>query len=135
MKNLIENKDLVVISDDKDFCVVILKISDYDKKLQSMTDERITNGTYTPTIDLTLSALMEFQDFLSRNFRDISTHYKDIIPVPNQSGRLYTTAKTHNFHLLDETTVENLKIQSGHTHIRCRRGYSQLFGTIMPKCI
>ena len=135
MKNLIENKDLVVISGDKDFCVVILKISDYDQKLQSMTDERITNGTYTPTIDLTLSALKEFQDFLSRNFRDISTHYKDIIPVPNRSGRLYTTAKTHNFHLLDETTVENLKFQSGHTHIRCRRGYSQLFGTIMPKCI
>ena len=33
LKNLIENKDLVVISRDKDSCVVILKRRDYDKKL------------------------------------------------------------------------------------------------------
>ena len=33
LKTLIENKDLVVISGDKDSCVVILKRSDYDKKL------------------------------------------------------------------------------------------------------
>ena len=33
LKTLIENKDLVVISGDEDSCVVILKRSDYDKKL------------------------------------------------------------------------------------------------------
>ena len=38
LENLTENKDLVVISGDKDSCVVILKRSDYNKKLQSMID-------------------------------------------------------------------------------------------------
>ena len=51
MKNLIEHKDLFVISGDKGSCVVILKRSDYDTKLQKMTDEGITNGTYAPTTD------------------------------------------------------------------------------------
>ena len=41
LKTLIENKDLVVISGDKDSCVVILKRSDYDKKLQSMPQLQI----------------------------------------------------------------------------------------------
>ena len=48
MKNLIENKDLVILSSDKGSCVAILKRSDYDEKLQSMINEGITNGIYTP---------------------------------------------------------------------------------------
>ena len=50
LRNLIENKDLVVVSGDKDSCVVILKRSDYDKEFQSMIDEGTTNGTYAPTL-------------------------------------------------------------------------------------
>ena len=63
MKNLIENKNLVVILVDQDSCVVILKKSDYYKKLQSMIDERITNETYAPTTASALSDLKKFQDF------------------------------------------------------------------------
>ena len=48
MKNLIENKDLVILSSDKGSCVASLKRSDYDEKLQSMINEGITNGIYTP---------------------------------------------------------------------------------------
>ena len=124
MKSLIENKDLVVISRDKDSCAVILKSSDYhcvksvriwsfcgpyfpafgktpntdtfhamyDKKLQSMVDEGITNGAYTPTTDTMLNDLKNFQDFLHCNFKDKFTHYKDMRPVSNQPGRLYATA-------------------------------------------
>ena len=44
LKTLIENKYLVVISSDKDSCVVILKRSDHDEKLQSMIDEVIAIG-------------------------------------------------------------------------------------------
>ena len=32
LKKLIKNKDLVVISGDKDSCIIILKRSDYDEK-------------------------------------------------------------------------------------------------------
>ena len=63
MKNLIENKDLAVISGHKDSCVVILKRGDYDKKLPGMVDEEITNGTYAPIADTILSDLKKFQVF------------------------------------------------------------------------
>ena len=69
LKNLIENKDLVVLSGDKGCCVVILKRGDYDKKLQGMIDEGIPNGTYAPTVDTILNDLKKFQDFLRRNFK------------------------------------------------------------------
>ena len=73
LRNLIENKYLVVVSGDKDSCVVILKRSDYDKEFQSMIDEGTTNGTYAPTTDSTLTDLKKFKDFLHRNFK-IPTH-------------------------------------------------------------
>ena len=71
-----------------------------------MIDARITNGTYVPTTDSTLTDLKKFQDFLRRNFKD-----KDMTPVSNQPGRSYATAKTHKFNSLDEITVENLKFR------------------------
>ena len=46
---------------------------------------------------------------MCRNFEDKFTHYKEIIHVSNQPGRLYTTAKTQKCNSLDEITVENLK--------------------------
>ena len=110
MKNLIEHKDLVVISGDKDSCVVILKGSDYDKKLEYMIDEGISNGTYAPTTDSALSDPKKFQDFLHCNFKDKLTHYKYMRPVSNQPGRLYTIAKTHKFNLLVENNSRKLKI-------------------------
>ena len=111
LKNLIENKDLVVISGDKDSCVVILKRGDYDKKLQGMIDEGITNGTYAPTADTILNDLKKFQDFLRHNFKGKFDRYKDMRPVSNQPGRLYATAKTHKFSSSDEITIEKLKFR------------------------
>ena len=32
-------------------------------------------------------------------------------PVSNLPGKLHATAKTHTFNLLDELTVENLKLR------------------------
>ena len=111
LKNLIENKDLVVISGDKDCCVVILKRGDYDKKLQGMIAEGITNGTYAPTVDTILNDLKKFKDFLRHNFKGKFDCYKDMRPVSNQPGRLYATAKTHKFSSLDEITIEKLKFR------------------------
>ena len=74
LKTLTENKDLLVSSGYKDSCLVILKRSDYDRKLQSMIDEEITNGTYAPTTDSTLTDFKKFQDFLCRDFKDKFTH-------------------------------------------------------------
>ena len=48
-----------------------------------MIDEGITNETYAPTADSTLSYLKNFQDFLRRTFKDKFTHYKDMRLVSN----------------------------------------------------
>ena len=106
LKYLIENKDLVVISSDKDSCVVILKTCDYDKKLHGMINEGITSETYARTADTTLSDLKKFQVFLRRNFIGKFDRYKDMTPVSNQPVSLYATAKIHKFSLLDEMTTE-----------------------------
>ena len=121
-------------------CHVILKRSYYDKKFKSIIDEGINNGTYAPTTDSTLSDLKKFQDFLHRNFKDKISHYKDMRPVSNQPGRLYTTAKTLKFNLLDEITAENLKFepiisQVGTYTYNAEGLNSQLFETFMPKRI
>ena len=83
--------------------------SDYDKKFQSIIDEGIATGTHAQTTFLILTYLNKFQEFWRRNFQDKFTHYKEMMHVSNQPGRLYTTAKTHKCNSLDEITVENLK--------------------------
>ena len=65
-----------------------MKRSDYDKKLQSMIDKGITNGTYAPNTNSALSDFKKIQDFLHHNFKDKFTHYKDMRPISNQPGRL-----------------------------------------------
>ena len=83
------SKIVVVISGDKDSCLVLSKRSDYDKKLQSLIDEGIINGTYASTTESTLNDLKKIQYLLSRNFKLKFAQYKDMQLISNQSGRLY----------------------------------------------
>ena len=83
------SKIVVVISGDKDSCLVLSKRSDYDKKLQSLIDEGIINGTYASTTESTLNDLKKIQYLLSRNFKVKFAQYKDMRLISNQSERLY----------------------------------------------
>ena len=73
MKNIIENKYLVLISSGKGSCIVILKRSDCNEKFQSIIKDGVTDGTYSPTADTTLNDLKKFQDIWHCSFRDKST--------------------------------------------------------------
>ena len=75
-----------------------------------MIDEGITNERHAPITDSTLSDLKKFQDFLHRSIKNKFIHYKDMITVSNQPGRLYAIAKA-KFNSLDEITVKNLKFR------------------------
>ena len=70
LKNVIKNDKLVVLSGDKDFCVVIMQREDCDMTLQDMIDDGIRQGMYSPTVDITSNDLKNFHDFLCRNFAD-----------------------------------------------------------------
>ena len=104
---MIQNKDIVVVKGDKDSCVVIMKKSDYVTKLDNTINDSIMKGTCLETTDNTLRELLQFQDFLYRNFHNYE-HYKDMKPDSNQPVRLYGTAKTHKYETLEAITVANL---------------------------
>ena len=90
LRDMIQNKGIVVVKGDKDSTVVIMKKSDYLTKLDTMIDDSIMKGTYVETTDNTLKELSRFQDFLYRNF---------------PCG----TANNHKFEFLEGITVANLK--------------------------
>ena len=98
----------VVVKDDKDSSVVIMKKSDCETELDIMIDDGSMKGTYVETTDHTLKELSQFQDFLYRNFRNYKC-FKDMKPDSNQPAPLYGTAKTHRFEFLEDITVANLK--------------------------
>ena len=54
LKRIINDKTLVVVSGDKDSCLIIMKGADYIAKMQTRIDEGITCEAYTPTADNTL---------------------------------------------------------------------------------
>ena len=111
LKNIIKNDKLVVLSGDKDSCVVIMQRDDYDMKLQNLIDGGIRQGIYYATVDTTLSDLKKFQDILRRNFNGKYNRYEDMRPVSNQPGKIYATAKTHKFYSLKDITIQNLKFR------------------------
>ena len=79
-------------------------------KLDTMIDDGIIKATYVETTAYTLKELSRLRDFLYTNFHNYK-HYKDMQPDSNQPTRLYRTAKTHKFEILDDITVVNLKFQ------------------------
>ena len=110
LKRLIKNKNLCILSGDKDSCVTIMNKQDYIQKLEGMLDEGIKRGTYERSTDTTEHDLETFQRFPYRNFKNHPS-YDKMRPKSSQPSRLYATAKTHKFNNLDEITVEKLKFR------------------------
>ena len=89
--------------------------------MQRMVDKGITNGTYAPTVDTILNNLKKFQDFLHRNFKGNFCSCEDMRPVFNQPSRLYATAKSQKFSLLEEIKIKvsTNHLTSWHIHFKC----------------
>ena len=110
LKGLIKNKNLCVLSEDKDSCVIIMNKQDCIQKLEDMLNEGIKRGRFEHSTDTTKQDLKTFRSFLHWNFKNHPSYGK-IKPKSNQPARLYATTKTHKFNNLDEVTVENLKFR------------------------
>ena len=106
---MINNDKIAIVSGDKDSCVVIMTREDFNNKLEAMLNDGISKGIYTATEDTTLREFKLFQNFLHRNFKDKYVNYEEMRPASPEPGKLYVTAKTHKFNLLDDITVDNLK--------------------------
>ena len=107
----LKNKgNIVLLSSDKDSCVVILDKIDSIRKVDDLISEGIRQGVYTYNGYKTHEDLENFCAFLLRNF-DKSEFYKDIWICKNQPGRLFCTVKTQKFRNYGEITIENLKLR------------------------
>ena len=57
LKTLIHNKDVVILKGDKDSSIVIMNKTDYIKKIETMIEDGIKNGTCADTDDTTMQDL------------------------------------------------------------------------------
>ena len=110
LSNLINNKNIVVLTADKETCTVILNRTDYQNKVNNMINEGIAEGKYIETADNTHKDLKRFQDFLYRNLYQ-HEQYENMRPKSNQPGRFFATAKTHKFDSVNDITLDKLKLR------------------------
>ena len=108
---MINSDKLAIVSGEKDSCVVIMTRQEYNDKLEAMLNGGISKGIYARTEDKTLRDLKLFQDFPRTDFKDKYNKYEEIRPAYREPGKLYATAKTDKFNLLDDITADNLKFR------------------------
>ena len=106
VNRLRENKNIVVISADKESCTVIFNKTDYLNKVNAMISEVISKGKYVETVDSTHKDLNHFQDFLYRYFYKTNHSMR---PVSNQPARFFVTSETHKFDTTGDINVKDLK--------------------------
>ena len=95
LKPLQRNKDIVLLSGDKNSLAVILDKACYKVKINRFINDGISKGVYViEENDNTLEELKSFQSFFYRN---LGKHekYKEMRSISSQPARLFSTAKTH----------------------------------------
>ena len=70
-----DNKDIVILSGDKDSSIVIMNRKDYSKKIDDMINDGMQQGKYKGTDDNILKELESFQSFFYRHFKN-SLHFR-----------------------------------------------------------
>ena len=110
MRHLRNNKNIVLLSGDKDSPVLVMKKVDYVEKVNSMINKDIRQGKYEITTDTTHEDLEKFQSFLHCNFKS-HPRYNDMRLVSNQPARFFATAKTHKFDGYSLINANNLKLR------------------------
>ena len=109
LKDIIRDKDLVIINGDKDSSVVAMNRTDYNNIMQKIADDGIKSKIYEVTTDNNLKNLKFLQEFLYSNFKDYE-NYDDVGPVSNQLAKLHGTAKTHRFENFEGITPLTLNV-------------------------
>ena len=109
LNRLRKNENIVVISADKESCMVILNKADYVNKVNAMISEGISKGKYVGTVDSTHKDFKHFQEFLYRHFYKMK--YDGMRPVSNQPACFFATAKTHKLNAIEDINIKDLKLR------------------------
>ena len=110
LKNICDNKDIVLLSGDKDSSIIIMNKTDYVNKVNELISKGINLNKYTLCEDTIINDLNNFQAFLYRNFKK-HKNYKDMYPNSNQPARFFATAKSHKFNSLADINLKDLKLR------------------------
>ena len=92
VKTLIHNKDVVILKGDKDSSILIMNKTNYIKKIETMIEEGIKNGTYAETDDTTMQDLKRFKIFYGEIFKSMNITMKCILKEMSRQkcmARLY----------------------------------------------
>ena len=104
LKPLKTNKDIVLLSGDKDSSVVILDTTCYKEKINRLINDGVSKGVYViEENDATLAELKLFQNFIYRTFKK-HDKYKEMRPTSSQP------AKTNKFTDTKQININNLKL-------------------------
>ena len=96
-KSLQRNKDIVVLSGNKDSSVVILNKAPCKEKINRLIIDGISKGVYVnEENDNIVAELKSFQNFLYKNFKK-HEKYKEMRSTASQTARLFATMKMHKF--------------------------------------
>ena len=110
LKPLKANKDIALLSGDKDSSVVILDTACYKEKINILINDGISEGVYViEENDNTLTELKSLQNFIYSNFKKHDT-YKEMRPTSSQPARLFATARTHKFTDIKQININNFKL-------------------------
>ena len=107
---LISDQSTLVMSGDKDSCVVILNKVTTLRNLKTWFKMALTTLPTSWLTDSTINDLQNFQNFLYRNFGKYE-HYDKMRLISNKPANLYGTAKTHKFSNIDEIEEHLLKFR------------------------
>ena len=111
LKPLQRNKDIVLLSGDKDSPVVVLDKACYNEKINRLINDDISKGVYViEENDNIFTELKSFQNFIYWNFKK-HKKYKEMKPTSSQPARLFATAKTHKFTDIKQTSINDLKLR------------------------
>ena len=111
LKPLKTNKNIILLSGDKDSSVVILDTACCKEKINRLINDGISKGVYViEENDNTLTELKSFQNLIYRNFKK-HDKYKEMRPTSSQPARLFATAKTHTFTDTKQININNLKLR------------------------
>ena len=97
LKSLQRNKDIVLLSGNKDSSVVILDKAPCKEKINRLINDGISKVVYViEENDNMLAELKSFQNFIYKNFQKHEKH-KEMGATASQSARLFAAMKMHKF--------------------------------------
>ena len=104
-----KKKEIVVLSADKESCIIILKKDDHIKKVSDIIEDEIKQWKFVQNADYTCNELKRFQYFLYLYFFK-REHFQEMRSTSNQLV-FFATVTMHQFEFISDITQQQFKLR------------------------